>query len=207
MSTYGECLQDYRAWREKHGTSNCDRVIRIEGRRRVNPDREDRVQLSKAEKQKRFDRQKGICSCGCGERLLIPAWKNDVDHIDVNRIPYNHPQNLALCLPGHNRSKSAKSIQQLSKEQGRSFSDIIEPGIVSAGSQRPIEWKKNKRSSVPSARRSRKRKSSNTAAILSPATCIRVCSATIQSWKASGSNRNDKGINPHRTMGNAMRVV
>jgi hypothetical protein len=61
MMSYQDCLNDYRAWRERHGVSNCDAVIRSENRRRVNSERDKRDKTSKAEKQKMFNDQKGIC--------------------------------------------------------------------------------------------------------------------------------------------------
>jgi hypothetical protein len=128
--SYQECLLDYRQWRKKHGTSSCDAVIRSENRQRINLGRDKRDKTSKAEKQKMFNDQKGICPI-CDDLLFIPAYdrRNEVDHIDPNRTDLNHWTNKQLVHGNPcNRKKSGKSIAQQSKETGKTYEQIIDPG-------------------------------------------------------------------------------
>ena len=129
MGNLKECKTEFYEWLKKHGYGNCDLVIREWRKQRVNPERDKRKHFPPKKYQILFDRQKGICACGCDETLLIPARLNHIDHIDCNRGDFNHDTNLALLKPSHNLSKSSKSIAQLSKETGRSFQGIIQPGF------------------------------------------------------------------------------
>lgn len=126
-----DCKTEFYEWLKKHGYGNCDLVIREWRRQRVNPERDKRQRFPKSEYQRLFDSQKGFCACGCSEHLLVPAIKNEIDHIDPNRQDFNHRSNLQLLLPEHNRNKSSKSVLQQSKESGRTMQEIIKPGFDS----------------------------------------------------------------------------
>jgi hypothetical protein len=123
------CYEDLKALRIKYGTSEFDFSVKKLMRERVNSDRDKRIKFPNSLYQKKFDRQGGICACGCGERLIVPARSNHMDHCDPNRTDLNHSSNLQLMLPVHNLRKSSKPIQQQSKESGKPFTELIRTAI------------------------------------------------------------------------------
>lgn len=57
-----------------------------------------------------FDKQRGICACGCGRNL---GGGYDVDHIiPISRGGDNWPSNLQLLTPKCNKSKNAKTMEE-----------------------------------------------------------------------------------------------
>ncbi len=121
-------LRDLQA---QEGYSKFFRVVKELIRERVNPEREKREKYSKSQRQKMFDRQKGICPI-CREPLNIPAYSstNEVDHIDPHREDFGHRSNLQLVHADPcNSSKSSKSVPEQAKESGRTYTEILQPGI------------------------------------------------------------------------------
>ena len=93
--------------------------------------RAKRKRYSPAYKQNLFNRQGGDCPW-CIGRLLVPAHKNEVDHINVNLPPdeYENRKNHCLAHPNCNRTKGAMSIPQFSKHTGLSGVEILSKGMV-----------------------------------------------------------------------------
>lgn len=121
-----ELEQKLRALRTEHGYGEFDAVIRKLNRERVSKNRPQREHFPKATYQKLFDRQQGMCVCGCEEHLLVPAKRNHVDHFDAHEVvTFNAFTNLRLLLPSHNLAKSSKSVEQLSKEGRGTTVDMI----------------------------------------------------------------------------------
>lgn len=89
-------------------------------------DREKRKPFSRAFKQKLFDRQGGVC-LECHKPLIVPAIKNEVDHIQPDAEDWHNTINLRLTHPKCNRSKGAKSLVQLSKERGGTVLERLQP--------------------------------------------------------------------------------
>lgn len=126
--------------RTEWGYGSFDYAVKqINRERLLNPDRDKRKRPSRGECQRLYDSQKGICP-RCGDHLFVPANDkgNEVDHIDPNRQDFNHRSNKVLvhglkC----NRSKGAQSIQEQSKRMGKSFTDILQPGIDNAAGDEP----------------------------------------------------------------------
>jgi hypothetical protein len=114
----------------REGYSVYFAAVKIQLRRRLQVDkskRPKRDELKKSQKQKLFDRQKGICPW-CDQPLEIPAWKNKGDdHINVNieGDAYNALSNRQLLHEKCNLEKGAMSIQEQSKAGHGTFHQII----------------------------------------------------------------------------------
>ena len=119
-----ECESALREIRSRAGYSIFDAVVKKLNRERVNPERQQRKRFPTSVYQRLYDKQGGDCR-ECGDRLFVPARKNEIDHIDPNREDFNHPSNLQLLHPKCNREKSSKSVYEQSKASGRSFEEII----------------------------------------------------------------------------------
>lgn len=122
-----ELEKELRRIRDEAGWGNFDYVIKKLMRERVNPEREKRKQPSPAKKQKWFDRQHGICACGCGGALLIPARLNHADHFNPDDTQdFNGMRNMRLLLPQHNLEKSDRTPHEVAKQTGRTVATQIE---------------------------------------------------------------------------------
>ena len=125
--SYDTCYEELKALRVKHGTSQFDYAVKKLMRERIDSGRDKREKFPKSMYQKLFDTQKGICP-GYDtppHPLTIPAVKNEIDHIDPDRIDFNHRTNLQLLCVDCNRRKSSKSIAQQAKETGRPYTRIL----------------------------------------------------------------------------------
>lgn len=122
--TLPETKQALREIRERAGYGNFDRAVMALNRERVNPQRDKRQKFPPRKYQQLFDKQRGWCPI-CVERLLVPARRNAIDHIDPNRQDFNHTSNLQLLHPQCNLRKSSKSIQEQAKENGKTFREIL----------------------------------------------------------------------------------
>ena len=122
----GELEEQLRVFLLDYGETVFWDTVRSLQKGRINPKREYRVKWPGRLYQYLFDAQQGMCKCGrCGERLLMPAKRNHVDHIDPHAARFNDRENLCLVLPKHNLRKSANSIPEESKASGKSFVSIL----------------------------------------------------------------------------------
>lgn len=111
--------------RDDAGYSNFDQAVKTLNRERLqNYKREKRKHFPKSMYQRLYDEQNGICSY-CKFCLDIPARKNVIDHVDPNEQDFNTRKNLHLIHGKCNREKSSKSINQQSKESGKTFENIL----------------------------------------------------------------------------------
>ena len=115
---------ELRALIGKYGYSRFWQDIKELNRERISKDRPKREHFPKSMYQKLFDMQIGTCPY-CRKQLDIPATKNEVDHKDPNAgEKFNERFNLQLLHRSCNRTKSSKSIQQQSKESGKTFEQL-----------------------------------------------------------------------------------
>lgn len=121
-----ETIEALRGVRSRAGYANFDAAVKALNRERVDPTREKRKRFSKAVCQRLFDRQGGKCLM-CRETLDIPAYQNEVDHIDPNRADFNHPSNLRLLHRSCNREKSSASVIDHAKRTGQTIREMIDP--------------------------------------------------------------------------------
>jgi len=96
--------------------------------------RPERKKHSKSYYQHLYDHQHGDCirfSKKCTGRLLTPAKKNHIDHIDPNAPPeiWDTRPNHQLMCSACNSEKSAMSITDQAKHTGHTIAEIIQPGI------------------------------------------------------------------------------
>jgi 5-methylcytosine-specific restriction endonuclease McrA len=116
-----------------YGRSSFQPAIDRKHNRRVDAieKRPNRKRHSKAYYQRLFDDQKGNCrkiSRACSGRLLTPAKKNEIDHIDPNAAPevWDTRANHQLLCPACNREKSSMSLEDQAKSQGKTFVELLE---------------------------------------------------------------------------------
>ena len=97
-----------------------------------------RLQVDPAERQKRkhftsaiynrlYRRQRGICPI-CNLAMAKPnnfPGGLEVDHVNPNEPDFNGINNLQLTHEKCNRQKGAKSIQEQSKANGKTFAEIV----------------------------------------------------------------------------------
>ena len=88
-----------------------------------------RKHYTPAFKQRLYDLQGGACPW-CPKPLLIPARKNEVDHINPNLADDERENRKNLCLahPVCNQSKNAKTLYQVAKETGMTITEILSKG-------------------------------------------------------------------------------
>ena len=102
--------------RDEIGVSLFKRITREMNREKVNRQRDKRQKFPPGLYQKLFDKQNGICP-PCKELLLIPAKRNEIDHINPNETHFNAEWNLQLLHPACNREKGSKSMYEQMKEK------------------------------------------------------------------------------------------
>lgn len=121
------CFDELVALRAKYGTSPFDHAIKKLNRQRLDAgqQREKRQHFSPRMYQLLFDKQKGIC-LRCDKVLDVPAKRNEIDHINPNRVgDFNSFANLQLLHSSCNRSKGANSIHEESKATGKGYVEIL----------------------------------------------------------------------------------
>ena len=122
-----ELIQKLKAIRNEVGYSAFDNAIKSINRERLfdREKRERRKHFSPKVYQSLFDKQKGVCNF-CKLPLDIPARQNEIDHRDVNAEDYNGASNLQLLHKYCNRTKSSKSLIELSKQGHGTFREQLE---------------------------------------------------------------------------------
>ena len=118
------------------GRSTFDPVIKSKANRHVDDieHRPKRKKHSKAYYQHLYDQAKGNCirfSKKCTGRLLTPAKRNVIDHIDPNAPPetWDTRANHQLICPTCNAEKSSKSVMEQAKESGMTIAEIVSRGF------------------------------------------------------------------------------
>jgi 5-methylcytosine-specific restriction endonuclease McrA len=110
-----DCEKEFAAWLDKHGYSECTRVMKKWNRSRLeNADRPKRKPLSPSQRLKLYAKQGGRCG-RCGEPM--PMGHLEDDHFDPNAGEgYNNFQNRRLLCSDCNKSKGANSVYAEAKE-------------------------------------------------------------------------------------------
>jgi 5-methylcytosine-specific restriction endonuclease McrA len=122
----GECLADLKALRTKYGTSIYDDAVKKINRERLQDGAErKRRAYPRRVRVDLYLKQNALCPI-CDERMDANLRLLHVDHIDPDRQDWNHSSNLQLVHASCNLHKSSKSLQQQSKESGRTVADILE---------------------------------------------------------------------------------
>jgi len=125
MLSLSDTIKALRSLREQAGYGNFQQAVKTLNRERLqNTGREKRRRLPPARYQELFDHQDGKCAW-CNELLLIPAKRNDADHINPDRQDLNHWKNWQLLHPKCNKEKSAMTIQEQAKHTGKTFQEIV----------------------------------------------------------------------------------
>ena len=121
------CFDAIISLRKQYGTVKFDHAMKKLNRMRLEAagyQREKRVHFPPRMYQMLFDRQSGVCP-RCNKTLNVPAKRNEIDHVNVERQDFNHPSNLQLLHSGCNRSKGANSIHEESKATGKGYVEIL----------------------------------------------------------------------------------
>jgi len=119
------CLEALEAVMAQYPRSEWDRALKVIRNRRIATDRPERIHLSLAERNKLFLRYGGRCHI-CKE-LIDPRSRWHVDHVNAHLTgdEYNAERNLAPSHEHCNLEKSSKSIDQLSRESGKTYTELI----------------------------------------------------------------------------------
>jgi hypothetical protein len=115
------CKSALRELIASYGYSIFWRDVKELNRERVSKDRPKREHFPKSMYQKLFDKQRGNCHV-CNSTLDVPATLNHIDHINPHEgETFNAFSNLQLLHRHCNLSKSSKSLEQMSKQDGKTF--------------------------------------------------------------------------------------
>jgi 5-methylcytosine-specific restriction endonuclease McrA len=123
------CIEELRAIREKHGYSIFDHSIKALNRERLQTQtREKRIKFPTSTYSRLYQSQHGLCSiCEMPMVKLAKYHTLEIDHRDPNRRDgFNDWDNLGLAHEKCNREKSSKSMQQMSKETGRTTVQMLD---------------------------------------------------------------------------------
>ena len=144
MTTVFDCVAILKQFRADWGYDRFDSAIRIINRERLqlgkNP-RDGRQRFKAHDYKKLYRKQNGICPL-CNLAMVMPAHfpgPLEIDHLNPNREDFNDPSNLQLTHESCNRKKGAKSLQQQSKSNGRTFVHIMSASEVSESEDMPEE--------------------------------------------------------------------
>ena len=119
-----------RAVRAKTGYSNWTHITQKLNRERLNIDKEERGARRRyrpAEYKKLYRRQHGICPI-CESEMAQPTnWPGNLamDHLDVNSQDWDSEGNRQVTHSKCNQEKSSKSLNQMSKETGKTVADML----------------------------------------------------------------------------------
>lgn len=119
------CLAELKMMRTRYGTSNFDHAIKLLMRERLDaPGRPQRIRVSLNARWKMYRRQKGICPL-CNQEMPPDEKLWDVDHIEPTSENFNGKDNLWLCHSSCNRSKGARSLNDLAKSSGTTVEQYL----------------------------------------------------------------------------------
>lgn len=120
-----DCLSEFLILRTKYGTSEFDRALKTLAKQRIAAGRPKRIHLSLAKRDKLLKRYGGRCHI-CRE-LIDPRSRWHVDHKNPHLTgdDFNDQRNLAPAHEKCNLEKSSKSVDQLSRERGLTYAEII----------------------------------------------------------------------------------
>lgn len=136
MTELDQCQEEFDYWIAHNKRCWVDVVLSRWKRRRLetgNGTRPLRDKTSPSAKKRMYFLQNGVCPwchrpLGANERF----WH--VDHLNPNLTgdAYNHPSNKQLMHPKCNEEKNAMSIEEQAKHTGRTYAQLVEPGIRNA---------------------------------------------------------------------------
>jgi len=129
MNPFESYRSELEALREKWGKTLFNEVAHSMLFEKVAKRRERRKQFSKTLKQRLYNTQNGICGLHgidkiCTKYLLIPAWRNEIDHKNPNAEKYNAPSNLHLVHSDCNRRKGSSDMLAQSKRYGKTIVEL-----------------------------------------------------------------------------------
>jgi hypothetical protein len=127
------CKAELRKLITTFGYSIFWRDVKELNRERVSKDRPERIKVSNTKKAQMYRMQRGLCSICNKAMVKMPGFQGlDVDHKDVHAqgLDYNADINLGLAHASCNRSKSSKSLEQMSKQGGKTFVQQLTREVV-----------------------------------------------------------------------------
>lgn len=121
-------LEELKSIRERYGYSEFDHAIKRINRERLQVEgREKRVKFPKSMYAKLYKFQFGMCSICELPMVKLGSYRGlEIDHRDPNRQDgFNDWDNLGLAHEKCNREKSSKSMLQMSKESGKTVTEML----------------------------------------------------------------------------------
>lgn len=110
-----------KALQAEYGYSEFFNTIKkISKERLQNDNRPARIKFSWSKYRRLYTQQNGICSW-CDDTMPLIRGQIEIDHINPNASNFNDDSNLQVLHKHCNREKSSKSIQEVSKETGKTF--------------------------------------------------------------------------------------
>jgi len=115
-----------KALQSEYGYSEFFNTIKKISRERLqNTDRPARIKFPWSKYRKLYQKQGGVCNW-CDKEMALIRGKVEIDHLNPNAENFNDDSNLQLLHTNCNREKSSKSIQEVSKETGKTFVEQLQ---------------------------------------------------------------------------------
>ena len=125
MTKFEQARKEYQDWRERHGVSVCDSIVKEFNRRRVervNPKLRKRYSWSAY--RSLYEQQRGVCPI-CQEKMFFIRGEIEMDHIDPNAVDFEARSNRRILCRPCNREKAALSIPEQAKKYGKTMEELL----------------------------------------------------------------------------------
>ena len=122
------CIEELKAIREKYGYGVFYHDVKTLSRERLQIDnREKRVKFPKSTYAKLYKFQFGLCSICDQPMVKLGSYRGlEIDRRNPNRQDgFNDWDNLGLAHEKCNRQKSSKSMEQMSKQNGKTTVEML----------------------------------------------------------------------------------
>lgn len=110
------------------GVSRYVAAVKAKNRRRLEVDvdqRQKRKTFPWSKYKRLYERQAGRCSI-CRKDMRLIRGEVEIDHVNCNASDFGAESNLKLAHKECNRSKSSKSMMEMSKSTGRTYTEMLE---------------------------------------------------------------------------------